>query len=88
MSNVALIVLRSVFVMVAIGLGVGLINSKLLPRRSRLDSLAGDRRRFILLAAGVIGIDALVPRKQLETISAVYFGLIVGLFLTSCSGRP
>ena len=30
----------------------------------------------------MIAIDVRVPRKQLETISAVYFGLIVGLFLT------
>ena len=35
-----------------------------------------------LVALAVIGIDILVPRKRLDTISAVYFGMIVGLFLT------
>jgi uncharacterized protein YacL len=30
----------------------------------------------------VIAIDVLIRRKQLDTLSAVYFGLIVGLFLT------
>lgn len=34
----------------------------------------------------VIAIDIAVKRKQLETISAVYFGLIVGLILTFVAG--
>ena len=36
----------------------------------------------VLVSLAVIFADQLVPRKQLETISAVYFGLIVGMFLT------
>src|SRR5260370_6514739 len=81
MSNMALVVLRSAFVMVAIGLGVGLINSGVLP----VDpagipwAVIGG---CILLACVVIAIDVRVRRKELETISAVYFGLIVGMFLT------
>jgi uncharacterized protein YacL len=35
----------------------------------------------ILLALGVIGLDVAIRRKQLDVISAVYFGLIVGLFV-------
>jgi uncharacterized protein YacL len=34
------------------------------------------------IAVAVIVIDLVVPRKRLDTISAVYFGLIVGIFLT------
>ncbi|HEV3138317.1 MAG TPA: PIN domain-containing protein, partial [Pirellulales bacterium] len=37
---------------------------------------------LMLLAAGVIAIDMFVRRKQLDTVSAVYVGLLVGLFLT------
>jgi len=36
----------------------------------------------MLAAVAVIVGDMLLPRKRLETITAVYFGLIVGLFLT------
>src|SRR5437763_919112 len=81
MSNFALVVLRSIFVMVAIGFGVGLINSDVLPKDPAWIPWAAFAG-CILLAAAVIFVDALVPRKQLETISAVYFGLIVGMFLT------
>ncbi len=34
------------------------------------------------LAGGVIAADTFLPRKQIDTISAVYFGLLVGVFLT------
>ncbi len=81
MSNVALVVLRSIFVMVALGFAVGLINSGVLPTEPLWIpwlAIAGS----ILLAAGVIAIDVAAQRKRLETISAVYFGLIVGMFLT------
>jgi uncharacterized protein YacL len=37
---------------------------------------------LMLLALGVIAIDSQVRRKRIDTISAVYLGLIVGLFLT------
>lgn len=82
----ALIVLRSVFVMVAIGLVVGIITSGVLPTDmpSWLPWLifAG----VMALAAGVIVGDIFTPRKKLDTISAVYFGLIVGLFLAYVAG--
>ena len=34
------------------------------------------------LAGGIIAADIFLPRKQIDTISAVYFGLLVGVFLT------
>ncbi len=81
MSNVALVVLRSIFVMVALGFAVGLINSRVLPDAPAWIpwlAIVGS----LLFAGGVIAIDVLTRRKRLETISAVYFGLIVGMFLT------
>lgn len=76
-----LIILRLVFVIVAIGLGVFIILwSGVIDPESEWMSwivLVG----VVLLALSVIALDVAVPRKQLDTISAVYFGLIVGLFL-------
>lgn len=37
----------------------------------------------ILMAVGVVVFDLLIPRKKIQTISAVYFGLIVGLLLSN-----
>ncbi len=77
----ALIVLRFVFVMVAAGLGYQLIQSDLLgnePHQLQWLVFGG----LLLLAAVVIGADMLVRHKQLDTVSAVYLGLLVGLFLT------
>ena len=36
----------------------------------------------VLLSLGVIAVDIFTPRKQIETISAIYFGLLVGVLLT------
>ncbi len=36
---------------------------------------------MMLLAAGVIAVDMVIREKRLDTISAVYFGLLIGLFL-------
>lgn len=77
----ALIVLRCVFLMVAIALGYQL---------SRSPVLAGDNAMLpwigfigvLLVAAGVLVADSMTRRKRLDIITAVYFGLIIGLFLT------
>lgn len=81
MPNVALIILRAIFVLVAAGLGVGLINSNLFPTSPAWIP-------FVIIvvclsaAAAVVVLDSFVRPKRLETMTAVYFGLIVGLFLT------
>lgn len=81
-----LVILRLVFVIVAIGLGLFIILwSGVVPHDSvwmGWTVLGG----VVLLAIAVIAVDAAVPRKQLDTISAVYFGLIVGLFLAYVVG--
>jgi uncharacterized protein YacL len=37
---------------------------------------------IVVLAIAVIALDVMAGRKKLDTITAVYFGLIIGLFLT------
>ncbi|MEX0978581.1 MAG: PIN domain-containing protein [Pirellulales bacterium] len=76
-----LIVLRVVFVLVAVGVGVQLIGSEALSHDPPyLPWLVFGG--LLLLAVAVILVDTLVQRKRIDTISAVYLGLIVGLFLT------
>lgn len=36
----------------------------------------------VLLSLGVIAVDIFTPRKRIEVISAIYFGLLVGILLT------
>jgi uncharacterized protein YacL len=81
MPSVALVVLRSIFVMVAVGVGVALINANILPPDPAWIPFAVIATS-LLLSGGVIALDIALRRKRVETISAVYFGLVVGLFLT------
>jgi uncharacterized protein YacL len=81
-KNVALTILRCVFVLVATGLSASFFNNpKLLPPEPAWTPWAA----LIMLwafAAAVIAIDTLFPKKRIETITAVYFGLLVGLLLS------
>jgi uncharacterized protein YacL len=77
----ALVVLRAIFVMVSIGIAVLIFNSepiRALPQWVPWAVLLG----MIALPLTVIGIDSSLRRKDLTVITAVYFGLLVGIFLT------
>lgn len=76
----SLIILRLVFLVVAAGIGVQLVQTEveMLPGIYGYLAFAG----VMLIAISVIAIDAAVQQKRLEIITAVYFGLIIGLFLT------
>ncbi len=76
----ALVILRCVFILVAAGVGFQIIQADTLPKEPFVPWLVVGG--LILLAATVIAIDVFVGRKRLDTITAVYFGLIIGLFLT------
>jgi uncharacterized protein YacL len=81
----ALIILRCMFVMVAAGLSVSLINAEVI----RGDSPWMPWAVFggiMSVALGVIALDVAVRRKRLDTISAVYFGMLIGLLLTYVLG--
>jgi uncharacterized protein YacL len=78
-----LLILRVVFVLVAIGIATLLVtspgfveqdNPSWLPWLVFLGTLA--------LAGATVAADIFVPRKPIDVISAVYFGLLVGVFLT------
>ncbi len=76
-----LVILRCVFILVAAGLAVSFLQFGVLPEDSpplAWSVFCG----LLLLALGVILADVSVRRKRLDTITAVYFGLLVGLFLT------
>jgi uncharacterized protein YacL len=70
-------VIRAVFVLIVSGLAV------------RLAKASASATHWALLFSGamavallVLVVDLLTPRKRIQTISAVYFGLIVGLILS------
>ena len=77
----ALVILRCVFLLVAAGLGVQLVNSSTVPSNPPW-LVWVVFCSLMALALVVILFDIVVPRKNISTLSAVYFGLIIGLFLT------
>jgi uncharacterized protein YacL len=77
----ALVILRCVFIAVAITLAFQLLGTNILEaENSALPWLAFFG--VFAVAAGVIAADISMKRKRLDTITAVYFGTIIGLFLT------
>ena len=77
----ALIVVRVLFVLVAAGISVSILNQA---------EGAGDPVSVLggimALAIGLIVIDMIIPIKRIDTITAVYFGLLIGLLLTYVLG--
>jgi uncharacterized protein YacL len=72
-------VIRAAFVLVVAGLGV------------RVAHIVGENQLanpyvmfigMLIAAILVVAIDLLTPRKRIQTISAIYFGVIVGLILS------
>lgn len=80
-----LIILRCVFVLVAAGLSVTFIQSGIFPADSEWMSwvVFGS---MMFIALGVIVLDSAVRKKKLDTITAVYFGMLVGLLMTYILG--
>jgi uncharacterized protein YacL len=75
-----LIILRGVFLMVAVGMGVQLARSDTIARTNIPPWLAFTG--VLLLGVIVLTVDILITEKRLDTITAVFFGLILGLMLT------
>lgn len=83
--RLSLIILRCMFLMVASGLAAFLVRSTLVPELTWAKWTAFGGVLFGALA--IIAADMLVRRKDLGTISAVYFGMVVGLFLAYVAGQ-
>ena len=76
----AILFLRILFITVAGGVGAIWARS---PDLSSVNGMPYIIFCGVLLAAfGVVGLDMLFPRKRIEIISAVYFGLLVGVLLS------
>ena len=76
----AILFLRILFITVAGGVGAIWARS---PDLSSVNGMPYLIFGGVLLAAfGVVGLDMLFPRKRIEIISAVYFGLLVGVLLS------
>ena len=85
----ALWILRACFLLIAIGLGLSLTANMELLTQDNITSggKAGFARWmifvvFLLGAVATVLADVFIPRKRIDMISSVYFGLVVGLFLT------
>lgn len=77
----ALVVLRAMFVAVSVGIAVLMFSTPMIrqaPAWVPWAVLLG----MIALPLTVIGIDLSLRRKDLTVITAIYFGLLVGVFLT------
>ncbi len=81
----ALIVLRCFFVLVAAGLAISFVNSDAMPKDPEwlVWAVLGG---VVGLALLVIGVDMAFRSKRIDTISAIYFGLLIGLLLTYVVG--
>ena len=83
--RLSLIILRCVFLMVATGWAAFLVRSSLAPNQPWATWTAFGGVLFG--AAAIVAADVLIKRKDLSTISAVYFGMVVGLFLAYVAGQ-
>ena len=77
----ATIILRVLFLLVASGIAVLIFNSEAL-RESPSWVPWGVLGGMIAGAFAIIGIDISLRRKDLTAITAVYFGLLIGVFVT------
>ena len=85
MSNMPLWILRTCFLIVAIGLGVSLINGAQQTETAQQVNRTVIWSIFVVFLLGSIATivaDMLIVNKRIDMISSVYFGLVVGLFLT------
>jgi uncharacterized protein YacL len=78
-GNMLLWLLRGCFIAIVIGLGTGVLSYFLSKEKTLLGLLAFAG--IILVGLAVVSIDLLVRNKQITTISAVYFGLLMGFLL-------
>ena len=75
-----LVVIRAIFVLVAAGLGVRIA------RTAGEFDLGNPYVVFVgvmVVTVAIVVVDLLTPRKRIQTISAIYFGIVVGVILSN-----
>ena len=77
----ALFILRAIFLVVSAGIAVLIINASV-PQSTPVWVPWAILAAMVALPLTVIGIDGAIRHKDLTTITAVYFGLLIGVFLT------
>ncbi|MFO0013699.1 MAG: PIN/TRAM domain-containing protein [Planctomycetota bacterium] len=87
-DSVAIIALRIIFIVAAASVGASLAQSSLLRIGNDPDSRNSVTPYMVfsgvlLIAFAVIAIDMLFPKKRIEVISAIYFGLLIGVIFTN-----
>ena len=78
----ALWILRGIFLLVTAGVGVSIIKS---PGFANYSAATHAWILFLSLMGGAVGVvlvDAFLPRKKLNIITSIYFGILVGVFCT------
>jgi len=73
-----LIMIRALFVLVVAGLGVHIARIGGTTQSSTILLFAG----VMVLAVVLVIVDWVTPRKKIQTISAIYFGIVVGVILS------
>ncbi len=84
----ALWILRGVFMLIAIGMAMTLTSNPEFYGTETPDNVSAPLGRWLLFGGFLLGavvtvfVDVLIKKKRIDMISSVYFGLLVGLFLT------
>jgi uncharacterized protein YacL len=81
----ALWILRSIFLLSAAGVAFAILTSEAFQETESTQPLL-LYIGLMLTAVAIIAIDVLTPRKQIEIVSCVYFGIVIGLFFTYIVG--
>ena len=81
----ALWILRGIFIVASAGVAFAVINSDAF-QQSEIKWPWLVYLSMMFGAVGIILADILVRKKRIETISCVYFGIVIGLFLTYVVG--
>ncbi|MGI5832016.1 MAG: PIN/TRAM domain-containing protein [Thermoguttaceae bacterium] len=76
----ALMILRVIFLVVTAGVGIFIVRTGGIG--GNIDLNLKSFFALLVLAFGVIAIDMSFPKKKVALISAIYFGLLIGLVMT------
>lgn len=83
-------ILRGVLLLAAAGAGVSMIQSDAFAELVQDDPLFPAMFVFlgvIGFSAAVVSFDVFIPQKRIDVVSCIYFGVLVGLFLTWVVGN-